>query len=121
MPKDIVLLVKARVAEWALLRKEFFGMNLDCILQNWEACMSCGPSKDSKVVCWLHPPSDQLKFNVDGVAKGKPEPIGIGGVLRNDAGEVLFMFFKNVGIKESNEAGVLAILEALMIFFLLSR
>ena len=46
MPKDIVLLVEVRVAEWALLRNEFIGMNLDCILQNWEACMSCGLSKD---------------------------------------------------------------------------
>ncbi|XXG72306.1 hypothetical protein AAC387_Pa07g1436 [Persea americana] len=57
MPEDIVLLVDVRVAEWALLRKEFIGMNLECILQNWEACMSCGPSKDKKAACWRPPPS----------------------------------------------------------------
>ena len=92
-------------------------MSLDCILQNWKACMSCGPSKDRKVVGWCPPPSGWIKFNVDGAAKGKPGPAGIGGVLRNDKGEVLFMFSKNVGIKESNEAEVLAILEALRVFF----
>ena len=78
--------------------------------------MSCGPSKDRKVVCWRPPPSSWLKFNVDGAAKGKLGPADIGGVLRNGKGEVLFMFSKNVGIKESNEAKVLAILEALRIF-----
>lgn len=37
----------------------------------------------------------------------------IGGVLRNSNGEVLLLFSKNVGVKESNEAKVLVILEAL--------
>ena len=92
-------------------------MNLDCIVQDWEACMSCDPSKDREVVCWHPPPSGWLKFNIDGAAKGKPAPAGIGKVIMNDKGEVLFMFSKNAGIKESNEAEVLSILEALKIFF----
>ena len=57
-----------------------------------------------------------LKCNVDGVARGKPGPAVIGGILRNYKGEVLFMFSKYIGIKDSNEAEVLAILEALRIF-----
>lgn len=35
--------------------------------------------------------------------------MGIGGVLRNDSSEVLLMFSINVGIRDSNEAQVLAI------------
>eukprot|EP00268_Persea_americana_P068028 TRINITY_DN9427_c0_g2_i3.p1 TRINITY_DN9427_c0_g2~~TRINITY_DN9427_c0_g2_i3.p1 ORF type:complete len:109 (+),score=10.84 TRINITY_DN9427_c0_g2_i3:826-1152(+) len=42
--------------------------------------------------------------------------LGIGGVLRNSRGEVLFMFSKFVGVCDSNEALVLAILEALRYF-----
>ena len=34
----------------------------------------------------------------------------------NDKGEVFCLFFKGVGVRDSNEAGVLAILEALRIF-----
>ena len=54
-----------------------------------------------------------LKFNVDGAASSKPGPARIGGVLRNHIGELLYMFSKNVGIKDSYEAEILAILEAL--------
>ena len=57
-----------------------------------------------------------LKFNVDGVAKGKPMPVGIGGGLRNSEGNVLALFSKHVGCMESNEAEVVAFLEAIRIF-----
>lgn len=59
---------------------------------NWDACMKCGPSKVRKSVSWVPPLPGSLKFNVDGAARGKPGPAGIGGVLRNYKGEVLFMF-----------------------------
>lgn len=45
----------------------------------------------------------------------KPGLAGIGGVLRNDRGVILCMFSKGVGIRDSNEADVLAILETLRI------
>lgn len=57
-----------------------------------------------------------LKFDVDGAAKGKPGPTGIGGVLRNSDGCVLALFSKNVSCMESNEAQKVAILKALRIF-----
>ena len=51
-----------------------------------------------------------------GAARGKPGPTGAGGVLRNDKGVILSMFSKSVAVRDSNEAEVLAILEALRIF-----
>ena len=57
-----------------------------------------------------------LKFNVDGALRGNLGPVGIGGVLRNCKGEVLIMFSKPVGVCDSNEAEVLAILEGLQLF-----
>lgn len=44
-----------------------------------------------------------------GCGKRKPGPAGVGGVLRNNQGIVLAIFSKSVGVKESNEAEVLAI------------
>ena len=52
----------------------------------------------------MHSPSGVLKFNVDGATRGKPGLVGIGGVLRNHKGEVMYMFSKHVGIKDSKEA-----------------
>ena len=42
-----------------------------------------------KVFSWAPPIEGVLKFNVDGAARGKPGPSGIGGVLRNSEGFVL--------------------------------
>lgn len=59
-------------------------------------------------------PSRYVKINVGGVARGKLGLIGIGVFFaRNSKGEVLFMFSKLVGICDSNEVDVLAILKAL--------
>ena len=55
---------------------------------------------------------------MDGAIRGKLGLAGIGSVLHNFRGEILCMFSKHVGIKESNEAEVLAILKALWIFSL---
>lgn len=75
--------------------------------------MSCSPCKLRKRVSWCPPPDGILKFNVEGVARGKPKLAGIGGVLYNSEGKVLFMFSKNEGVKESNEE-VLDIQEELL-------
>ena len=53
---------------------------------------------------------------MDGGSRGKPGLAGIGGVLHNCKGKVLIMFSKYVGVCDSNEAEVLAILEGLHLF-----
>lgn len=55
-------------------------------------------------------------FNVDGAAKGKPGPAGIDGALLDFRGQNLFSFSKFIGFKDSNDAGIVAILEALRMF-----
>lgn len=62
---------------------------------------------------WEPPPSKTWKWNVDGSARGKPGPTGIGGVLRDEKGTILSKFAAGVGIRESNEAEFLAIVKAL--------
>lgn len=64
---------------------------------------------------WVPPREVVLKFNVYGVERGKPDPARIGGVLRNHLGVVLAIFSIKVGRMESNEAEVLAIIQALQI------
>lgn len=64
---------------------------------------------------WSLPMPVFSKFNADGAARGKPDHAGIAGILCDDKGMVWCIFSKSVGIKESNEAKVLAILEALRV------
>ena len=95
--------VTLTIANWALVRKEFSNFNLNDILFSWEACMGSGSTTVRRTVSWSPPPHGVLKFNVDGATRGKPGPMGIGGVLRNNSGVVLFMFSKRVGVCDSNE------------------
>ena len=53
---------------------------------------------------------------LDRVARGKPGLVGIGGVLRNHEGFIFLSFSSFIRVKDSNEAEVLAILEALRLF-----
>ena len=67
-------------------------------------------------IIWKAPPSDIMKFNVDGSSKGKPGPAGIGGVLRDNSATIKIVFSKAVGVVESNAAELLAVREVLRIF-----
>ena len=70
------------------------------------------PKSLKTITSWCPPPSGFMKFNVDGSVRGKPGPSGIGGVLRYELGMVKDIFSKAVGAMDSNQAQLLAILEA---------
>ena len=53
-----------------------------------------------------------LKFNVDGSARGKPGQAGIGGIMRNSEGSTLCRFSIAVGFQNSNTDEILAIRKA---------
>lgn len=75
--------VATRIAKWAGIRKECSDQNVENFLQNWDDCLKMGASKKKKKVPWCCPPFGTLEFNVDGAARGKPELVGVGEVLRN--------------------------------------
>lgn len=63
-------------------------------------------------------PNEQnvIKFNVDGASRGKPEPAGLGGVLRNHEGTTSIDFNESVGTTDSNEVEILNIRRILNIW-----
>jgi ribonuclease HI len=67
----------------------------------------------SKSLEWKRPPQNVWKWNVDGSSRGKPGAASIGGVLRNDCGEIAAKFAVSIGVKDSDEAEFLAIVFAL--------
>lgn len=103
-------MILVRIARWASSLDNFDSTKVGGVLHNWDAFMISVSPKVSFFVAWSLPGVGELKFNVDGAARGKPGLVGIGGVLRDSASFVFGMFSKHVGIKESNKAEVLAIL-----------
>ena len=55
---------------------------------------------------WSPPPMGTLKFNVDGVARGKPGPTSTDGALCNHDGLTLLSFSSYIGVKDLNEAEI---------------
>ncbi|KAK2659185.1 hypothetical protein Ddye_005718 [Dipteronia dyeriana] len=87
--------------------------SLSVMLENLKiCCVDVASFKPSILKDWIPPPNDVLMFNVDGSASGSLEPAGIGGVLRNSAGDILCLFSINVGFQDAGAAEVLAILKA---------
>ena len=58
--------------------------------------------------CGREPPGS-LKFNVDGSARGKPGPAGIGGVLKDCMAVTKAVFSRAIGVADSNVAELLAV------------
>lgn len=110
-------MVNLRIAKRAFVKEEFANSSMNNIWFNWIACIVCGGNKEKKAIPWSPPPHAMLKFNVGKVAKRKLGPASIGRVLWYNEGGSLCMFSKSVGVKDSNKDEVLAILEAVMIFY----
>ena len=54
-----------------------------------------------------------LKFNIDGASKGNPGTAGHGGVLRDERGNILFIFYGHLGKATNNMAKVMAMEQCL--------
>lgn len=82
--------------------------------------MECGFSKSSICECWrlgAHRPKEFLSSTWIGQLEvNRSGPTGIVGVLHNSKGEDLLSFLNPIRIKDSNEALVLATLEALRLY-----
>eukprot|EP00253_Pinus_taeda_P036043 PITA_36043 len=52
---------------------------------------------------WHMPPTGFLKLNFDGASRGNPGPAGIGGVIRNHKGEILYIYSPALGEAAKNE------------------
>ncbi|XVE95297.1 hypothetical protein REPUB_Repub02eG0084100 [Reevesia pubescens] len=67
-------------------------------------------------VTWRHHDPSNVKFNVDGSAKGNPWPVGYGGALRDFSGAIFAMFSGPLGIQVPIVAELLAIRTTLEVF-----
>ncbi|KAL0411456.1 UNVERIFIED_CONTAM: putative ribonuclease H protein [Sesamum latifolium] len=50
-----------------------------------------------KLVCWLPPHDELVKLNCDGASKGNPGEAGVGGLLRNKQGKLIFAYNDSIG------------------------
>lgn len=101
---------------WLLANPVFKGLKINDLYLSWKGCMKDQRRIAKPVEKWVPPHQGTFKFNVDDASIGKPGSAGIGGVLRNHMGENSIMFNESVSIKDSNEAEILTIKRALIIW-----
>ncbi|KAK2642976.1 hypothetical protein Ddye_024739 [Dipteronia dyeriana] len=96
------------LSTWGKDRKKWWK---PCFVISKELCVDHSKVKINKVEDWIPSQADILKFNVDGSVIEKPGSAGIGGVLRDLRGKVLFSY--HMGILDSNGAELWAIKRAI--------
>jgi hypothetical protein len=62
---------------------------------------------------WILPDNNSLKLNIDGFSKGKHEPTGIRGVLRDHFRVVISVFSYSKGNKDSNQVELFMVVKAI--------
>eukprot|EP00253_Pinus_taeda_P034699 PITA_34699 len=68
---------------------------------------------DTELDFWHLPPKGFLKFKVDGASKGNSGTASYGGVLRDDKGNILFIFDDHLGKATNNMAEIMAMEQCL--------
>ncbi|EOY08309.1 Uncharacterized protein TCM_022646 [Theobroma cacao] len=110
-------IIKTRIACWSKARWDNPCLSFLDLFRNLELGAVCPKKKsDKKNLDWIKSLPDELKFNVDGAAKGCFGETGIGGVLRDYEGRIKLQFPKATGRGDSNLAELLAIKEAFLLF-----
>eukprot|EP00253_Pinus_taeda_P031162 PITA_31162 len=68
---------------------------------------------DPELDFWHPPPKGFPKFNIDGASKGNSGKAGHGGVLRDDKGDIMFIFHGHLGKATNNMAELMAMEQCL--------
>ncbi|EOY09871.1 Uncharacterized protein TCM_025241 [Theobroma cacao] len=110
-------LIKLRVAMWVKVRWQDTASSITDIYRF--PAIGLNQQRDENIrplTVWEKSGANAIKFNVDGAANGSPGEAGIGGLLRNEKGEVLIKFSKAIGRGDLNLAEYLSIKEAFILF-----
>ncbi|KAE8716020.1 hypothetical protein F3Y22_tig00110156pilonHSYRG00217 [Hibiscus syriacus] len=118
---DLALLFfisKFRLANWFLAKYPKANIQVDLLVGDPRLADSIGvcPPKLRKDTCWLPPPPDFFKFNVDGAVRSDGLQGGIGGILRDSNDSKLISFSTAVGPGPPLFAELKAIKEGIAVF-----
>lgn len=68
---------------------------------------------DIELDFWHPPTKGFLKYNIDGASKGNLGTAGHGGVLRDENGSIIFIFYCNLGRDTNNMVELMAMEQCL--------
>lgn len=76
---------------------------------------NCQQKPSTASIGWNRPPVGFLKLNFDGASRGNPGLAGIGGIIRNNVGEILHIYSKSLGEGTNNQMEFVAMERGLRI------
>ncbi|XP_011621330.1 uncharacterized protein LOC105420238 [Amborella trichopoda] len=84
--------VKLSIWHWFSITKDSRGVSQPDVLFNLQNLFLLGKVKMRPKCFWTPPKASSFKLNFDGSSLGNTGLAGIGGVLRNDQGQVIFSY-----------------------------
>ncbi|EOY16896.1 Uncharacterized protein TCM_035854 [Theobroma cacao] len=110
-------LVKIRVAIWAQAKWPLeYSVVLDTYIFLAEGAVVKKKERTRTAKEWSKPHKREMKYNVDEVAQGCRGEVGIGGIMRDDEGNIKIVFSKAIGVDNASAAEVRAIKKAFLTF-----
>ncbi|KAK8511783.1 hypothetical protein V6N12_000824 [Hibiscus sabdariffa] len=96
---QLVFCSKFRLGSWVKAKFGECSLSLDCIVNNpfvvTNLCLLPRPLASAQ--SWSPPPHGFAKLNVDGALSSSREAGGLGGLLRDENGRILFQFLESCG------------------------
>ncbi|KAE8669102.1 hypothetical protein F3Y22_tig00112256pilonHSYRG00008 [Hibiscus syriacus] len=116
---SLFFIVRFRLSKWFKAKYPKIPIQEDLLIGDPSLAdgISVSESKDCSVLCWLHPPVDFLKMNVDGAVRLSDSIGGIGGILRDWNSCTLLTFSEKIGQGSPPVAELKAIKRGIEIFW----
>ncbi|KAE8674112.1 Golgin candidate 5 isoform 2 [Hibiscus syriacus] len=116
---ELFFLARFRLASWFLAKFKEVDISKDSLISDPSIGDLCSSSRNSifKIVPWVPPPKGFLNLNVDATVCGDWRKSGIGGLLRNEVGEMKGSFQEASGPGPPILMELLAIKRGLTFFF----
>ncbi|XP_019054578.1 PREDICTED: uncharacterized protein LOC109115242 [Nelumbo nucifera] len=91
--KEVVIeMITLRVVHWVKTLKLFADFKIEDFFRSWGTIASSASRRSVINESWSPPNDGWKKLNFDGSCLGNPDPSGIGGVIREENGNVLAVF-----------------------------
>ena len=115
--EEVVFLCKLRAFHWINAMEKSEGVGEEGWWSKPWASEKCSKIVNpGRLIGWVCPQENILKFNVDGAVSGSTKKAGCGGVLRDSNGRVRGVFYGSLGEVDSNIVEMMAIKTALQVF-----
>lgn len=109
--REVIDIIIQEVGSWLVIAKEFHGISLADMVQDWKACILLNSPDLVGLEGWWQPPPPpgRCKLNFNCSSKGNSGPSGFGCVIRNSHGDIIKFIASPISFANSTKVEVMGL------------